>query len=311
MAYQPGWSVVAQTVVKQERWPGGYKSGFLVRGVPMVHAGQEVQPDRPVLRMEQAGIAVSGVSQNEIVPAGMHGRVVDITPRGGVVIEGQAALVRGTLGAGNQVAGVLNIVQGNMLDQQLPAGAILVVSGSLTFAMLRQALLAGVIGIVAGSITIPDFEGFLRTDLIQLLIDIDVEHAQANLPAMTVLFTEGLGAAPIAESVLNVLRQHQGSVVLLSGITSTRWSILPELILSFSPEEIQHHWQPIQQDLSLTLGAQVRVCGGEYEGATGYIEYIFAYEQVFPSGIQSRAVQLHLDNGLSTVIPLTLAQRIG
>ncbi|GAC1393100.1 MAG: hypothetical protein NVS4B11_28370 [Ktedonobacteraceae bacterium] len=310
MAYQPGWSVVAQTVVRRERWPGGYRGGSLARSIPLVYIGQEVQPDRPVLRMEPRG-AIGGFSQNEIVPAGVYGHVVDITPRGGIVIEGQVAIVRGVIGAGNQVAGVLNIVQGNTLSRQLPAGAILVVSGSLTFAMLRQALLAGVTGIVAGSVAIRDFEGFLRTDLIQLLNDIDVEQAQANLPAMTVLCTEGLGAATMAEHVLHVLRQHQGSVVLLSGITSTRWGIQPELIIPFSPEEIQHYWHPVQQDLSLTLGAQVRVCGGEHEGATGKIEYIFAYAQVFPSGVRSRAIRLRLDSGSFLVIPVMLAQRIG
>ena len=310
MAYQPGWSVVPQTVVRRERWPGGYRGGALGRSVPLVYAGQEVYPDQPVLRMEHR-IITRGIVQDEIVPAGMYGRVVDITPRGGVVIEGQAALVRGGIGAGNQVAGILNIVQEDTLNRQLPAGVILAIAGTLSFTMMRQALLAGVSGIVAGSIAIRDFEGFLRTDLLSLLDDKDVEQAQATLPAMTVLFTEGLGTTSMAESVLRTLQQHQGSVVSLLGITSTRQGIVPELILSFSPEEIQRYWHPIQQDLSLPLGALVRVWGGEYEGAEGNIEYIFSYEQVFPSGIRSRALRLRLGNGSLVMVPRTLAQRIG
>ncbi len=310
MAYQPGWSVVAQTVVRRERWPGGYKGGSLVRSVPLVYTGQEVYPDQPVLRREHR-VVTREIAQNEIVPAGMYGRVVAITQRGGIVIEGQAAILRGVIGAGNQVAGILNVVQGDTLHRQLPPGVILAISGSLSFAMVRQALLAGVSGIVAGSIAIRDFEGFLHTDLLQLLDDNDVEQAQATLPAMTVLFTEGLGTASMAEPVLHTLQQHQGSVVLLSGITSTRHGIVPELILSFSPEEIQRRWHPIQQDLSLSLGARVRVWGGAYEGAIGNIEYIFSYEQVFPSGMRSRAIRLRLNDGSSVMVPTTLAQRIG
>ena len=310
MAYQPGWSVIAQTVVRRERWPGGYRGGSLGRSVPLVYTGQEVYPDQPVLRMEHH-IVTHGIVQDEIVPAGMYGRVVAVTQRGGTVIEGQAALVRGVIGAGNQVAGILNVVQADTLNRQLPAGVILAISGTLSFAMMRQALLAGVSGIVAGSIAIQDFEGFLRADLLSLLDDKDVEQAQATLPAMSFLFTEGLGTASMAEPVWHTLQQHQGSVVLLSGITSVRHGIVPELVLSFSPEEIQRYWHPIQQDLSLPIGAQVRVWGGEYKGAIGNIEYIFSYEQVFPSGIRSRAIRLRLGDGSAVTVPTTLAQRIG
>ncbi len=310
MAYQPGWSVVPQTVVRRERWPGAYRGNTLAHGVPLVYSGQEVQPDQPVLRMEHR-IATGGIVQDEVVPAGLYGHVVDITQRGGIVIETQAAIVRGEIGAGNQVAGILHIIQGETLNRQLPAGAVLAVAGSLSFVMLRQALLAGVSGIVAGSISIRDFEGFLRTDVIQLLEDVDIEQAQATLPPMTVLFTEGLGTASMAEPTFRVLQQWQGSLVLLSGITSPRRGIVPELILSFSPGEIQRYWQPVLQDLSLSPGAQVRVESGEHEGAIGNIEYIFSYEQAFPSGIRSRALRLRLADGSPLVIPTALAQRIG
>ncbi len=310
MAYQRGWSVVPQMVVRRERWPGGYRGNALARGVPLVYSGQEVQPDQPVLRMEHR-IATGGMVQDEVVPSGLYGRVVDITQRGGIVIEAQAAIIRGEIGAGNQVAGALHVVQGETLNRQVPAGAVLAVAGSLNFVMVRQALLAGVSGIIAGSIAIGDFEGFLRTDVIQLLEDVDIEQAQAMLPPLTVLFTEGLGTAPMAEPVFRILQQWQGSLVLLSGITSPRRGIVPELILSFSPGEIQRYWEPVQQDLSLSLGARVRVESGEHEGAIGSIEYIFSYEHVFPSGIRSRALRLRLGDGSPLVIPTTLAQRIG
>ncbi len=310
MAYQPGWSVVPQTGVRWERWPGGYRENVLARSVPLVYKGQEVQPDQPVLRMEHRTV-MGRIVQDEVVPAGLYGQVVDVTWRGGVVIETQAAIVRGKIGAGNQVAGVLHVVQGDMLDAPLPAGAILVVTSSVNFVMLRQALLAGVSGIVAGSIALRDLEGFLRTDILELLQDIDIEQAQATLPAMTVLFTEGLGTASMTQETLRLLQARQGTIVLLSGVTSPRRGIVPELLLSFSPEEIQRSWQPVQQDLSLSLGARVRVENGEHEGAIGTIEYIFSYEQVFPSGIRSRALRLRLDNGASLLVPTTLARRIG
>ena len=62
------------------------------RSVPLVYARQGVCPKSSLCYVWSAHIITRGIVQDEIVPAGMYGRVVDITPRGGVVIEGQAAL---------------------------------------------------------------------------------------------------------------------------------------------------------------------------------------------------------------------------
>src|SRR5690349_10501756 len=123
MVYPVSRSVIPQTIVRRERWPGGYRAKI----VPLVHPGQEVLPDQPIMRIERDVIvdampavprlslpsvdtnlelqAINGRhlgKQNadtpETAPAGMAGRVVSITPRGGIVIETQAALIQGAIG---------------------------------------------------------------------------------------------------------------------------------------------------------------------------------------------------------------------
>jgi hypothetical protein len=328
-----GWSMLAQTVVQRERWPGG-KAKY----IPLVYPGQEVRPDQPVMRIEreqaveavQAGsrlslLAASGQldvkavheglkvqGEAEVVPSGLQGRVVDITRRGGVVIESRAAVIQGTIGTGYQVAGVLTMWQASNTSpgpQTIPPGAILVVPGPLTFTMLRQALTAGIVGVIASSITAGDFEGFLHTDLIRLINSEDAEQAQAHLPPLTVLLTEGLGSVSMPARIINLLSQYQGGLALLSGTTSVRQGIFPELIISLPAKETQH-WQPVQPDPKLVLGAYVRVCSGEREGATGTIDYLFVYEQEFSGGIHARAVRLRLEDGSKMVVPITLVERI-
>jgi len=331
VTYPLGWSVITQTVVRRERWPGGQR----VKAIPLVQPGQEVLPDQPVLRfarelqqealqsaarlsLPSAGTGTnvkempSGASNAaETIPAGLHGQVVSITPRGGVVIESRAAVVQGTLGAGNQVAGILTIWPGpGRMQHPIPAAAILVVPGPLNFTLLRQAASSGVAGIVASSISLRDLEGFLRTDLIQLIDTENAEQAQMRLPPFTLLLTEGLGGAAMPARILNLLSQYQGAIVLLSGATSTRQRIFPELIISLPINETQD-WHPLQADPSPTLGALVRVCSGEQEGTTGTIDYLFAYEQTFKSGIRARAVRLRLEDNSLLVVPLTLIERIG
>ncbi|MBA2678852.1 MAG: hypothetical protein H0U76_10735 [Ktedonobacteraceae bacterium] len=335
MAYPSEWPGILQRVVKRERWPGGYRA----RGVPLVYSGQIVVPDQPVLRLvqeengaraerrEEDGSTLSSsahlsvdrvvdqsvpIDTGESIPAGLYGHVVGLTQRGGVLIESRAACIRGRIGAGLQVAGVLTMWQSlpaSGSTQSIPPGAILVVSEPLTLTLLHQSINSGVVGIVAGSIALRDLEGFLRTDILQLLVSDTVERAQAYLPPLTLLFTEGVGSLPLPIYLLDFLQPYEGSIVLLSGITSVRHHIAPELVISGPTTELLGD-ESQSSDSTLSPGVQVRVCAGEYEGVTGRIDYLFAHERVFRAGIRARAARLRLDDESFCIVPLPLVERM-
>jgi hypothetical protein len=321
MTYPSGWAVLPRLIVKRERWPGGYQA----RGVPLVYSGQEVVPDQPVLSLQQAEqekryphtLLSSPVSYalpplNQNIPAGLHGRVIDFTARGGVIIESHVALCQGTLGAGNQVAGVITIWQPPSAHspQTIPPGAILIVPRALTFGLMHQALNSGVVGVIASSIALRDLEGFLQTDYLQLVRTRDIERAQSQLPPLTLLLTEGIGSAIMPTHVLDLFQQYQGSIGLLTGIRSLAQNRYPELIISIPQAEVDNDWLEVQSDTTLFQGAQVRICGGEHNGTVGRIDYFFTYEQAFSSGLHTRAVRLLLDDGSFFVIPATMIERI-
>ncbi|WP_126595373.1 hypothetical protein [Dictyobacter aurantiacus] len=319
MVYPAGWSVLPRLIVKRERWPGGYR----VRGVPLVYRGQEVVPDQPVLRLtassrkiEQEGRAQGTPSSPGLssdIPAGLHGRVVGFTSRGGVVIESHAAVIQGALGAGKQVAGVLTMWQPHnqyAYVQAIPPGAILIVPGPLTFSLLHQALNSGVVGVIASSVALRDLEGFLRADYLHLLKLTALEQALEQLPPLTLMLTEGIGSSNMPVHTMNLLTHYQGSIGLLSGTTSLTHNYFPELVISIPLAEIDKEWQAVRPDSTLALGAQVRVCGGARNGAVGMIDYFYSYEQVFASGLRARAARLRLDDGSFSTVPLTLIERI-
>ena len=342
MTYLLGWSVISQIQVRRERWPGGYKT----RAVPLVSPGQEVQPAQPVMRLEHVGpvkapatvphfsfpgvkdapIGASGQPAHsdapasdqyvgETLPAALRGRVVDITRRGGVIIESSVAVLQGAIGVGYQVAGVLTMWQapgsgGGGEKQSVPTGVLLVVPGPLNSSMLREVLASGVVGIIASSIPFRDLEGFLQTNLLELINRIDVESAQAHLPPVTILLTEGIGIFAMPIRTINFLSHYQGSIALLSGTTSIRQGIFPELVISLPLVEIQQHWHPMRPDTTLSIGAQVRVCSGDHEGAIGTINYLYSHQQVFASGILARAALLRLEDGSMLTVPLSVIERI-
>lgn len=309
MTYPSGWSVVPRLVVRRERWPGGYSLEAPVRGVPLVSTGQEVVPDQPVLRLEHSAEQVP----QQDVPAGLHGRVIGSTLRGGVVIESRAALVRGTMGAGMQVAGVLMMWRSSgagYVPRVIPPGAILVVSEPLTLSLLHRALNSGVVGIVAGSIALRDLEGFLRTDVLQLLTNNTIEIAQAHLPPLTLLLTEGIGSISLPAHTESLLSQYEGSICLLSGMTSVASHMVPELLISLPIMETQEGWSPVQPDHTFSIGSLMRVVSGVHAGKVGVIDHFFIYDFQFPSGISAPAVRLSLDDGEFCVVPRVMIKRI-
>jgi len=343
MTYPLGWPVIPQMLVRRERWPGGYG----VQASPLVYPGQEVLPDQPVLRIEYEGQRNQGAAVDpqqatrlsslpstgvglphrgsgnvERLPAGLRGRVVAITRRGGVVIETRAAIVQGVIGAGQQVAGVMALwpryasaqraeTQGAQRPQVIPPGAILIVPGPLNFHMLSQAMHSGVVGIVASSISLHDLEGFLRTDVVQLINSKDSEQIQAHLTPLTLLLTEGLGTFAMPAHISNLLSSYQGSIALLSGTTAIPQGLFPELVISLPVKEAPKDLSSVSPDLTLRLGARVRVCTGEHEGAIGVIDHFFLHPQLFPSGVRARAVRLNLEDGSMLVVPTTLVERCG
>jgi hypothetical protein len=338
MTHLLGWSVIPQIIVRRERWSGRYR----IRSIPLVQPGQNVQPDQAVIRIErlkaieelatiphlslpgvvdpsanlQRPLNASNVQENiqrEVLPAGLRGRVVAVTQRGGVLIESHAAVLQGSIGAGNQVAGILTMWQSTDATGQaqvIPPGALLVVPGPLNLAMLHQTMASGIVGVIASSISSRDLEGFLRADLIELMISVDAELAQVPLPPLTVLFTEGLGTIAMPVRTINLLSHYQGSIALLTGATSVRQGVFPELVISLPLKEVQEGWQPVQPDPTVILGSQVRVCSGEYEGAIGTVTYLFAHQQTFLSSIQARATRLLLEDGSMVTVPLMCVERI-
>lgn len=334
MSYPLGSSLVPRIRVRRERWPGGYD----IRCAPLVQVGTQVEPDQPVMRLIHSerrdtlpqvprlslptspGPGLPGTSKSrepfrsELLLAGLRGTAVGVTRRGSVLIEGEAAIISGSLGAGRQVAGPLKLWQSFGAQEQKPAipqGAILAVPGPLNLEMLRQAANSRLAGVVASSISSSDFESFLRTNLIDLLHCANVELLLAYLPPLTIMLTEGLGTIAMPVRTINLLDKHQGTVVWLSGATSLSANIRPELVMSLSDAEMGESQLALKPETDLVPGALVRVCSGSYEGAIGEINYLFAHTQRFPSGVRERAARIRLEDGSQLVVPLPVLKRIG
>jgi hypothetical protein len=271
-----------------------------------------------------AALAVPALGE-ETVPAGLRGRVLDVTARGGVVIESRVMALRGALGAGRQVAGIVTLWSPSGLQearsglhppgaagaQRIPPGAILVVPGPLNFVLLRHALNSGVVGVIASSIFLRDLEGFLHADLLEVMTSPNSEAVQSRLPPLTIMLTEGLGSLAMPARVMRVLSRYQGRIALLSGATSTKEHLLPELLISLAPGESEEEACSRETGLSLGPGARVRLCAGDYHGRIGEIAHLCVHRQLLPSGVRARSACVRLDEGELILAALASLERIG
>ena len=297
MAYVQGGPIIEQKIVRRERWSGDYQG----RVTPLVMPGQEVLSDQPVLRREN----------DQVEPAGLYGRVVDITHRGGVIIESQVVLLRGRLGVGAQAAGRLTFwsLEDDLPVQHIPPGAILVVPGNVHFGFLRQAAVSGVTGIIASSISLGDLEGFLNSDVLRLL-KLDAEgQARLAMPPLTLMLTEGIGTLPMPGYVIELLSRHKGQIALLSGSTVPHQGVVPELMISLLAEPVLAR-VPARSKEPLRIGDVVHVIGGEHKSMVGVVEYLFSHQQRFPSGICSQALFMRAEDGTVWTLPLVMVERV-
>ncbi|MDH5200473.1 MAG: hypothetical protein OEW93_06265 [Candidatus Bathyarchaeota archaeon] len=164
--------------------------------------------------------------------AHIPGRVVELIPGEGAVVETRAALVNGVFGVGGETIGELIIAVGEP-DEALTAEAItnahkgkVVVGGSLvTLDALRKAANVGLSGVLIGGVDQKDLTDFLGHE-----IGVGVTGREEAGP--TVIVTEGFGVYPMDGVTFNLLKSHEGKRASIDGTTQIRQRMLrPEIII--------------------------------------------------------------------------------
>src|SRR5262249_3121190 len=126
---------------------------------PLVQAGEEVQPDSPIAE-------TSGPQGTTPVLAGLAGRVLEVSPVRGVLIDSVATVLTGMVGLGGGVAGPLAFLgRESLAVVPIPRGAILIYPQRLPLTLLQRAASGGAAGIIAASVSALELEAFARIDL--------------------------------------------------------------------------------------------------------------------------------------------------
>jgi len=241
------------------------------------------------------------------VSAYLSGRVAEILPREGAVIETVGAMIQGIFGVGGERRGEIAIVATGP-DQVLDAPALsgpltgkVVVGGALvTAAALRRAAEAGVAAIVVG--------GIIDTDLIALIgHDLGVAiTGQENIP-FTLILTEGFGAIPMADRTWNLLRRLQGRSASVNGATQIRAGVMrPEVIVP-EPGQTVSSAAGDAEGGALEIGSVVRLIREPFFGQLAEVTELPAELMEIETEAEVRVLRCRLRGGNGRVLTVPRA----
>lgn len=236
------------------------------------------------------------------ITAYIEGRVAEVLPAEGAIVETRCALVQGIFGVGGERTGIVRMAvasPGAVLEADLihadDRGKILIGGAGVTFDAIAKASEVGAAGIICGGIRDEDLIRFLG-------YDIGVAITGNEAINLTLIATEGFGFLPMADRTYQLLHTLEGKNGSLNGATQIRAGVIrPELIVPLAadaPATLR-----AAEVFELKIGTPIRVIREPYFGELGTVTALPATLQVLESGTEVRVLHARLGDGREVVVP--------
>lgn len=256
-------------------------------------------------------VIVRGAPLPVEVLAYLTGRVTEVVPREGCVIEADATFVQGIFGIGGEVFGPIRMACRDH-DQELTPdlitadmkGAVVVGGARVTEEAIERARSIGVAALVTGGVDDRDLETFLGYTLGVAITG----HERVGL---TLVVTEGFGEIAMAERTFTLLASREGAEAAVNGATQIRAGVMrPEIIIPLATALTTADQAAGTDTGGLEIGAPVRVIRDPYFGVIGTVASLPPEPQVLASGSLARVLEVTFATGKGVMIPRANVERI-
>ncbi len=233
----------------------------------------------------------------------LDGKIIEVLPKEGVVVQTQGAFIQGIFGIGGETYGTIQILVNDpskVLDESYIDASCkdkILIGGSLmTEGAIKKAVSVGARAIVAGGLNAQDLKSILG-------YDIGVAITGSEEIGLTLIVTEGFGQIAMAQRTFELLKSHQGSKASVNGTTQIRAGVMrPEVIISLhdaKPED-----ETTQNDLGLAEGGIIRIIREPNFGKLGKVIALPAQLEIMESETKVRILRAKLiDSGEEVTIP--------
>jgi hypothetical protein len=240
------------------------------------------------------------------VDAYVSGRVTDVIPNEGVIIETEGAFIQGIFGIGGETHGTIHVAaagpeepltEGHLEGEV--AGKVLIGGSLVTEPFLRAAAKRRVRAVVAGGLDASDLQKFLGYDL-------GVAITGSEQLGLSVVVTEGFGRMAMAERTFQLLKEHEGRSCSVNGATQIRAGVMrPELVISIAESEAGDLVRQRAFDMAqgLQVGSPVRVIRAPYFGSLGEVTELPPALVTVDSGAKVRILKVRFHDGEEAVVP--------
>ena len=232
----------------------------------------------------------------------ISGKIIEIIPKKGVVIETSAALVQGIFGIGGETHGELMVIAPpneiispeNINDNC--KGKILIGGSQITYEAFKKAIEVGANGIIAG--------GIKRVDVNEILgYELGVAITGKEKIPLTCIVTEGFGEMKIPEHTYKLLSSLEGMVASINGATQIRAGVIrPEIIIQLKSQAVKNNKTEILMK-GMVPGTMVRVIREPNFGVIGEIHSLPIEPQQIETESKVRIVLVKLGDGTVVTVP--------
>ena len=254
-----------------------------------------------ITAIENAVISIERPFVRTQILAFLAGRIVEIFPSWGAVVESDMQPWQGMFGLGGEVSGSLKLLVerreecADAASIDAAAAGRVVVAGALAS---KELLLAckqhGVAGVVAG--------GAHNLDLIQLQGE-EIAPGAASLLGFSLLLSEGMGRIPMNDALFSVLQRCDNRTVSLNGLTQIRAGVIRPCL--YLPEGIaSEREEPVSdRDLEgktedIVIGNRIRIIREPWFGIVGVVKALSGPETL-PSGVRTLTYAILTESGES------------
>lgn len=237
------------------------------------------------------------------VDAYIPGKIIEVVPEEGVVVETTGAFIQGIFGIGGERQGKLRVAvegPGSPLTSELfsseDKGKVIIGGGLLTLDALRKAVDLGVSGIIVGGIDSGDLMEFMGAG-IGVAITGEEEYG------ITLIITEGFGDMAMHNKTFSIFKKYDGSDVSINGSTQIRAGVIrPEVVIPHS-ESIEKADDDTAISAGMVPGTPIRIIRNPYFGAIGEVLSLPVELQVVETGSKVRVLEALLEDGRTVIVP--------
>lgn len=248
------------------------------------------------------GVTLRGESIPVELNAYISGRVTELLPEEGVVIQTMGAMIQGIFGVGGERHGQIkclakgpsDLIGADAVDESC-RGSVIVAGRLVTGEVLAKAAEVGASGVIGGGIIDVDLVEFLGHDIGVAIT------GQEDIP-LTLVLTEGFGEIDMAQRTFDLLHNLDGEMAVINGATQIRAGVLrPEIIVPGEGEGSAESEGGVSA--GLIPGTPIRIIREPWFGELAEVVELPPDLQEIESEARVRVLKAKLESGDIVVVP--------